>query len=223
MKVLLLQDVYNLGRAGEVKKVAAGYGRNYLLPQGLGVLATADAVAMADQIAEEADKRRSVLNDEMSIVAEKFADLNLFFSARAGETGKLYGSVTNQMIADKLGEELGVTLDKRQIDSEPLRQLGMHAVKARLTVDIIPEFNVVVYREGEAPENYMVDAEELADLAQTSDASISELAEELAEEEAADDAEAVEAEAEVEAEPVAEVEDEAEASDEAAEGEAEEA
>jgi large subunit ribosomal protein L9 len=190
MKVLLLQDVYNLGRAGDIKKVANGYGRNYLVPQGLAVLATAEAVAMADKIAEEANQRRSVLNDQMSIVADKFSDLKLLFSARAGETGKLYGSVTTQMIADKLNEELSLTLDKRQIDAEPLRQLGMHSVKARLTVDIIPQFSVVVYREGEAPENYMVAAEELAQLAAGTEATIDEILDELdAEEEAAMEAE----------------------------------
>lgn len=162
MKVLLLEDVYNLGRAGEIKKVANGYGRNYLIPQGLAVLATPGALAQAERIQKEADKRRNLLNEEMSVVAEKLEGLQLLFAARAGETGKLYGSVTTQMIADQLNEELGLNLTKRQIDSQPLRLLGMHIVKARLTIDIIPEFQVVVYREGESAENYMIDAEDLA-------------------------------------------------------------
>jgi hypothetical protein len=66
------------------------------------------------------------------------------------------------MIAEELSEQLGIKITKRQIDSQPLRLLGMHIVRARLTIDIIPEFNVVVYREGESAENYMIDAEELA-------------------------------------------------------------
>ncbi len=66
------------------------------------------------------------------------------------------------MIADELNEKLGTNLTKRQIDSQPLRMLGMHLVKIRLTMDLIPEISVVVYREGEAPENYMIFAEELA-------------------------------------------------------------
>lgn len=162
MKVLLLEDVYNLGRAGEVKKVANGYGRNYLIPQGLAVLATAGALAQAEQIQADADKRRAELNQEMSGVAEKLENIRLLFAARAGETGKLYGSVTTQMIADELNAQIGTELSKRQIDSQPLRMLGMHTVKARLTIDLIPEFEVVVYREGESPENYMIEAEELA-------------------------------------------------------------
>ena len=161
MKILLLEDVYNLGRAGEIKKVANGYGRNYLLPQGLAVLATPGALAQAERIKEEADKRRSLLNAEMTVVAEKLEGVMLQFPAKAGETGKLYGSITTQMLADKLAEELGIEIDRRQIDSQPLRLLGMHSVKVRLTIDLIPEFSVVVYREGENPENYMTDAEEL--------------------------------------------------------------
>ncbi|MEJ2758763.1 MAG: 50S ribosomal protein L9 [Anaerolineales bacterium] len=164
MKVLLLEDVYNLGRAGEVKKVANGYGRNYLIPQGLAMLATPSALAQAERIQEEADKRREIINNEMSGVAEKLVDIKLMFAAKAGETGKLYGSVTTQMIAEKLTEQLGTEINKRQIDSQPLRLLGLHTVKARLTIDLIPEFEVVVYREGESPENYMIEAEELAEI-----------------------------------------------------------
>lgn len=162
MQVLLLEDIYKLGRAGQVKKVANGYGRNYLLPQGLAVPATKGAIAQAERIAAEADKRRSTLNEEMSKVAEKFTGLQLFFPARAGETGKLYGSITTQSIADQLNEKLGMQIDKRQIHSQPLRLLGLHKAAVRLTVDIIPHFDVVVYREGESPENYMVAAEQLA-------------------------------------------------------------
>lgn len=164
MKILLLEDVYNLGRAGEIKKVANGYGRNYLIPQGLAMLATPGAMAQAERIQQEADQRREVLNQEMSGVAEKLAELKLMFAAKAGETGKLYGSITTQMIADELTKELGTEISKRQIDSQPLRLLGLHTIKARLTIDLIPEFQVVVYREGESPENYMVEAEVLDEL-----------------------------------------------------------
>lgn len=162
MKVLLLEDIYKLGRAGQVKTVANGYGRNYLIPHGLAVPATKGAIAQAERIAAEADKRRTALNQEMSKEAEKFNGLQLFFPARAGETGKLYGSITTQAMADQLNEKLGLKIDKRQIHSQPLRLLGLHKAAVRLTVDVIPQFDVVVYREGESPENYMVAAEQLA-------------------------------------------------------------
>ncbi|MEX1246865.1 MAG: 50S ribosomal protein L9 [Anaerolineales bacterium] len=176
MQVLLLEDVYKLGRAGQVKKVASGYGRNFLIPQGLAVPATKGAVNQADRIAAEADKKRTALNAEMSKVSEKFTGLQLLFPAHAGETGKLYGSITTQMITDQLNEKLGLQLDKRQIQSQPLRLLGMHRAAVRLTVDVIPHFEIVVYREGESPENYMVAAEQLAAAAEASQAPRAEAA-----------------------------------------------
>jgi large subunit ribosomal protein L9 len=152
MKVLLLEDVYKLGRAGDVKKVADGYGRNYLLPQGLAVLATPGALQQVDKIRTQASVKRSALNEEMGGVAQKLENVVLLFPARAGETGKLYGSITSQMIAEALQEKTGVQLDRRHVDVQPIRTLGEHKVHVRLTVDLVPEIKVLVHREGEAPE-----------------------------------------------------------------------
>lgn len=150
MKVLLLQDVYKLGRAGDVKRVANGYGRNYLIPQGLAVLATPGALAQVERIKEEADKERTILNKELSGVAEKLQGIVLTFPARASETGRLYGSINTRMIAEAISEKVGVEIGYRQIDSQPLRMIGEHTVNVRLTVDLIPEINVIVHREGES-------------------------------------------------------------------------
>jgi len=152
MKVLLLKDVYKLGRAGDVKKVADGYGRNYLLPQDLAVLATTGALRQVEGIRTQAATTRAALNQEMSGVAEKLAKLVLVFPAKAGETGKLYGSITSQMIAEAIQAKAGVKLDRRQLDTQPIRNLGEHKVHIRLTMDLIPEVTVIVHREGEAPE-----------------------------------------------------------------------
>ena len=162
MDVLLLEDIYKLGRAGDIKSVANGHGRNFLIPQGLALPATPSAVQQAERIAAEADKKRNALNEELGAVADQLKEIQLQFPARAGETGKLYGSVTTQMIAEQLGEKSGLEIDKRQIHGQPLRLLGMHNVGVRLTIDLIPEFSVVIYREGENPKNYMIAAEELA-------------------------------------------------------------
>jgi large subunit ribosomal protein L9 len=150
MKVLLLKDVYKLGRAGEVKRVADGYGRNFLLPQGLAVLATPGALKQAEHIRTQADVQRAVVNKEMSIIAEKLQGITLTFPARASETGKLYGSITTQQIAEALNQKTGVDISRRQIEGQPLRMLGEHIVEVRLTVDLIPTVNVIVHREGEA-------------------------------------------------------------------------
>ncbi len=163
MKVLLLEDVYKLGRAGDVKKVANGYGRNYLIPQGLAVLATPGALKQVEHIRARAAANRAALNEEMSGVAEQLDGLVLTFSMKAGETDKLYGSVTTQMIADSLKENTRFEIDRRQIDAQPIRTLGEHKVNVRLTVDLIPEISVLVHREGEAiPET--PEAEEAEDL-----------------------------------------------------------
>ncbi len=153
MKVLLLKDVYKLGHAGDIKKVADGYGRNYLLPQGLAILATAGALKQADRIRTKASASREVLNTELKGVADQIQGLILTFNSKAGETGKLYGSITTQMIADEIAKKLKVTIDRRQIESQPIRDLGEHKAKIRLTVDLVPEIKVTVLREGESLES----------------------------------------------------------------------
>src|SRR5512139_3948741 len=119
MKVLLLKDVYKLGRAGDVKKVADGYGRNYLIPQGLAVLATSGAIKQAENIRSRATEQRSALNQELGGIAERIKDLVIGFPARAGETGKLYGSITTQMIADEISRKTNTQVERRQIECEP--------------------------------------------------------------------------------------------------------
>jgi large subunit ribosomal protein L9 len=150
MKVLLIKDVYKLGRAGDVKKVADGYGRNFLLPQKMAVLATPGAIKTAERIRSKAAEKRIILNDEMSVVAKALEKVQLSFGARAGETGKLYGSITSQEVVDALQKKTGYGLKRQQLDMQPLRTLGDHTVRIRLTMDLIPEIKVTVFREGEA-------------------------------------------------------------------------
>jgi large subunit ribosomal protein L9 len=149
MKVLLLKDVYKLGRAGDVKKVADGYGRNFLLPQGMAALATVGALKQSEKIRTDATKKRAVLNNEMGSVAEVISGLALGFGSKAGETGKLYGSITAQDVANAIKAKTGVEIKRQQIDLQPIRTLGEHKAHIRLTMDLIPEIRVVVYREGE--------------------------------------------------------------------------
>ncbi|HVM70324.1 MAG TPA: 50S ribosomal protein L9 [Anaerolineales bacterium] len=158
MKVLLIKDVYKLGRAGDVKKVADGYGRNFLLPQGMAVLATPGAMQTAERIRQKASERRALLNDEMSAVAEALKKVQLTFGARAGETGKLYGSITSQEVVDAIQKKSGYAIKRQQVDMQPLRTLGEHNVRIRLTMDLIPEIKVTVYREGEAEPSLPIEA-----------------------------------------------------------------
>lgn len=153
MKVMLLKDVFNLGRAGDVKKVADGYGRNYLIPQGLAVLATPGAMKQAERIRDSAAQERERLNVELSAVAGRISGLELPFAVKAGDTGRLYGSVTTAMIAEAIEEATGVEIARRQVAGQPLKMLGVHSVSIHLTMDLNPEVTVVVHREGEAPES----------------------------------------------------------------------
>ena len=195
MKVLLLKDVYKLGRAGEVKKVANGYGRNYLIPQGLAIPATPSALKMADRIKAQAEQQRADLNKSFSGLAEQLGATVLYFAVKASEQGKLYGSVNSQQVAEAINEKLGLEDDqkilKRQVDMQPIRMLGEYTVPVRLTMDLVPEVTVIVYREGEAPP-------EVGDFAVAEEAAAAEAA-------AAEEA-AAEAEAETEAEETSEAE-----------------
>jgi len=149
MKVLLVKDVYKLGRAGDVKKVADGYGRNFLIPQGLAMLATPGALKQAERIGHKASEQRAILNEEMGEIAKALENLVLTFGARAGETGKLYGSITSADIAESIQKKTAYSIKRQQIDMQPLRTLGEHTIHIRLTLDLVPEITAIVHREGE--------------------------------------------------------------------------
>jgi len=212
MKVLLVQDVYKLGRAGDVKKVANGYGRNYLIPQGMAILATPGAMKQAERIRVDADKKRVIVNQEMGGIAEKLVGVTLTFPARASETGRLFGSINTRMIADAVSEKAEIEISHKQIDSQPLRMIGEHTVRIRLTVDLLPEITVIVHREGETVAAALEEAEILAEAEAAGTPVQLEYLETLdAEEAAAEEAAAEEDEAVdvPEDEPEVEVEDEA--------------
>ena len=152
MKVLLLKDVYKLGRAGDVKKVADGYGRNFLLPQRLAVLATPGALKQIEKIRSQAEVRRTELNSELKELADQINGITVVFPAKAGETGKLYGSITTQDVANAIQEKTRFEVKKQQIDMQPIRNLGEFTAYVRLTMDLVPEVKVLVHREGEAIE-----------------------------------------------------------------------
>ncbi len=160
MKVLLIKDVYKLGRAGEVKKVADGYGRNFLLPQGLAMLATAGALQQAEKIKSQAEIRRTQQNSELKGLADQIAGVTLTFAAKAGETGKLYGSITTQDVAAALQEQTRFEVKRQQIDMQPVREIGEYTARVRLTMDLVPEIKLIVHREGEAAETAVAEEPE---------------------------------------------------------------
>jgi large subunit ribosomal protein L9 len=145
MKVLLIKDVDNLGYAGDVKKVADGYGRNYLLPQNMAVLATPGALKQAETIRKAAEKRRAQEKSDAQAIANQLVGVKLLFERRAGETGKLYGSVTSGDIAAGILAKTGIELDKRRVAlPEPIRNLGEQDVIIKLMIEVSTAIKVEV-------------------------------------------------------------------------------
>lgn len=159
MKVMLIKDVYKLGRAGDIKKVADGFGRNFLIPQRLAVLATAGALKQSDKIRSTAEVQRTEQNSELKDFASHINGVVLTFSAKAGETGKLYGSITTQDVATAIQEKTRYEVKKQQIEMQPIRNLGEFKARVRLTMDLIPEVKVIVHRDGEAHEEEAAEPE----------------------------------------------------------------
>jgi large subunit ribosomal protein L9 len=151
MKVLLLRDHDKLGKAGDVKNVADGYARNFLIPRGLAVLATAGALKQAETVRHAEEKRRAKLFAEAQAVASQLTGTTLIFRALASESGKLYGSITANDIAEAVQREKGIEVDKRKIElREPLRSLGTHTVSVRLATELTPALTVIIEPQIEA-------------------------------------------------------------------------
>jgi large subunit ribosomal protein L9 len=153
MEVLLLQDVERLGQSGEVKRVADGYARNYLFPRNLAVVATPGAIKQAEQQQKAEARREAQALTEAQALAQALDGQVVTFQARAGETDRLYGSITNVNIADALSEMVGEEVDRRKIElEEPLKDLGTHAVTIRLAAEAEAKVTVVIEREEDATE-----------------------------------------------------------------------
>ena len=150
MEVLLIKDVDNLGNAGKVVKVADGFARNFLLPRGLAVAATPGAIKQAEleRVAEE--RRHAEEVNEAKALAQALDEMSVSFRARAGETDRLYGSITKTQIAEALEEKSGREIDRRKIDlEEPIKDLGAHTVTIRFAPGAEAKIIVVVEREEE--------------------------------------------------------------------------
>jgi large subunit ribosomal protein L9 len=149
MKVLLTQDVYNLGHAGDVKSVADGYGRNFLLPRGMAILATPSALKRAERLKAAATDKRAREKADVDALSSVIGGSTFTFNVRAGEKGKLYGSITSTQIADAISQKLGSEFDKRKVAlREPIRDVGTYTVPVRLSADASPTVTVIVQPEG---------------------------------------------------------------------------
>ena len=145
MKVIFLKDIPNVARAGELKDVADGYGRNYLLPKGLAALATTATTDKMKAIQKRIDHEHQLAETEMKELAARLEGKELVFEAKAGTTDKLFGSITSADIADELAKSHSITVDKKKIElGEPIKKIGEHDVVIRLAKDIEPKIRVKV-------------------------------------------------------------------------------
>lgn len=210
MKVILLQDIYKHGVAGEVVEVADGFARNYLIPRGMANRASDKALADHAELMEQVELRRAAYENKLNEVARLIDGTELIFERRAANTGTLFGSVTTVEIADELEVVTGVDINRRRISQQPLRELGNFQIPVRLGSEITPMLSVIVVREGElqdflaareaAAEGEVIDPNTLAPEGADED----EFDAEVAEDAVVAEAEEIVEEAEIDAEAVAE-------------------
>ncbi len=152
MKVILLDYVYKHGVAGEVIDVADGFARNFLIPKRLAVKATEGELKRAVKLRQQAAAKRAALDQRLNDLAREIDGVELIFGRRAAPTGKLFGSVTTQEIADELFKVSGVDINRRRISQQQLREIGTHSVPVRLGNEISPNLRVIIVREEELGE-----------------------------------------------------------------------
>ena len=148
MKVIFIEDVPNVGRAGEIRDVADGYGRNYLIPKKLAAIASESAIGDARAQMEKRVREKAKTESELRQLAAQIDGKEVVVMAKTGGKDKLYGSVTSEDIAFALLEALDVTVDKRKIEMpESIRQVGSYDVTIRLGTDIAPSIKVTVKQQ----------------------------------------------------------------------------
>jgi large subunit ribosomal protein L9 len=151
MKVILLQDVDGLGKIGELKDVANGYARNFLLPKKLAAGATPQLLANYQQRIAAEQRRLEKQNEQNQQQAERLGEITLTFKARVGRQGRLYGSITSQDIAAALRESEGIAIDRRLIElPDPIRAVGTFHVPVKLAQKLAPQITVNVVDEAES-------------------------------------------------------------------------
>lgn len=167
MKVVLRKDVEKLGEAGSVQNVSGGYARNYLIPQGLAVYASEGELKMAAHNQAVKDRKVARQEEQLRSLAEKIDGLKLSFEARAGEGGRLFGSIGSGDIAEQISAKVGEEIDRRKVVlNDPIRTLGDHNVVVHLVGKLRPSVTVTV--TGEQVEE---DAPDAADVEATEDAA----------------------------------------------------
>lgn len=148
MKVVFIKDVTRVGRAGEVKEVADGYAKNFLLPKKLALPATPSSIKMAEALLRKEEQGQQLHAEELVEVARQLEGLSLDFKMKVMEEGRIYGSIRDNQIAEELKRLTGIDIERTRIELlEPIRQLGSYELTIRLGRDLAPKVKVVVTGE----------------------------------------------------------------------------
>lgn len=148
MKVIFLQNVPRVAKAGDIKEVADGYGRNFLVPQKLARLADSSALSTRKTLLKARARIDAQEEAQLTELAQQLDGKEITLKAKAGSQEQLYGSITNADIAAELQNTTGLVIDKRKLEiAESIRQLGSYEVGIRLTKDIIPKIKVTVIED----------------------------------------------------------------------------
>lgn len=148
MRVMLIKDVQNVGQAGDVKEVADGYGRNFLIPRRLAIVAGKGAEAEAKRLREAVVKREAKDRDEAQELAELIDNKTVVVRLKVGAEDKVFGAITNDDIATALRLQHQVDVDRRKIDlKDPLKQLGEHQVPLRLHREVTANINLIITQD----------------------------------------------------------------------------
>jgi large subunit ribosomal protein L9 len=148
MKIVFLKDVPNIAKAGDVKEVADGYGRNFLIPKKLAVLVNPGAASQIEAQLRAEAKKQVQIEAEIAQMASQLEGKEVILKAKVGAKDRLFGSITSADIASELEKTSGVIVDRRKIElDEPIRRLGSFSLAIKLAKDIIPKIKVTVVEE----------------------------------------------------------------------------
>jgi large subunit ribosomal protein L9 len=148
MQVILIKEVSNLGQANDVVKVKPGYGRNYLIPQGLARIANKRNLGQLDQFIEQQNAEKNRLTAKFTAIAEKLSGTILKIGAKAGTSGKIFGSVTNIQLAEAIKTQLNEDIDRKTITLlEEVKELGSYTAEAKLYEGVVGKINFEVFAD----------------------------------------------------------------------------
>jgi large subunit ribosomal protein L9 len=207
MRVVFLEDVAGVAHGGDVKEVKNGFARNYLIPQALATPATNEALQRTRRLGREAETKRLKTLADMKELSQELDGSQVTVEMKAGASGRLYGSVTNMIVADEVAKLTDREIDRRTIQiPESIRQVGVYQIRIKLHPEVETDISVLVHPSGTDPAEFLaslseeeeVDAESTEDAAETDTADVSPepVVEEAATDEAADDTVDVEDDAE---------------------------